>query len=505
MHNSCMKVRVRIAPSPTGDPHVGTAYIALFNLIFARHHNGTFILRIEDTDQTRSRPEYEENIYRALRWCNIEWDEGPDVGGPFGPYRQSERTLIYREYVQKLLDQDLAYKCFATAEELSEMRELASKTGKRIGYDRRYRNLSKEEVQKRIEDGQSYVVRLKVPLTGECVFEDAVKGRITFPWADVDDQVLLKSDGQPTYHLANVVDDHLMQITHVIRGDEWMSSTAKHVLLYQYFRFDIPIFMHMPLLLGHDGKKLSKRKNPTSIFYYKDSGYLPEALVNFLTLLGYSMKEDKEMYSLQEIIESFDAKRIGTSGAFFDIKKLEWLNQKHLIENISEDELWDRIKQWSFSDEFMKHLMPMVHTRIKTFGDFIDLCGFLFVNHLSYTLEDFSPKGILPEKSAYLLQAMIWLLEEKQSWGGKAMEEASHELAEIFQVHHKKIIMPLLFISIMGKRFGPPLFASVDILGKDRTRARLLRSIEFLGGISKKKIDKLRKSFETKDGSFIVS
>jgi len=496
-----MEVRVRVAPSPTGDPHVGTAYIALFNMIFARHHGGKFILRIEDTDQTRSRPQYEENIYKALHWCNITWDEGPDVGGEYGPYRQSERTQIYREYAQKLLDQDLAYKCFATPEELQEMREVAAKTGQKMGYDRRYRNLSKEEVQKRIDDGQSYVIRLKVPLTGECVFEDVVRGRITCPWADVDDQVLVKSDGMPTYHLANVVDDHLMKISHVIRGDEWMSSTAKHILLYEYLRFEKPVFIHMPLLLGKDGKKLSKRKNPTSVFFYKDSGYLPEALINFLTLLGYSMPGDKEFYSLQEIIESFDTSRIGASGAFFDIKKLEWLNQKYLINSISEEKLWQRLKEWSFSDEFMQKLMPMIHTRIRTFGDFIEQCDFLFINHLTYNLEDLCPKGLLPMHSAAILQTLIWALEEKESFASDALETASHEIAEAFQVNYKKIIIPILFITIMGKKFGPPLFSSVDILGKDRTRARILSAIEFLGGISNKKMGTLRKLWEAKDCS----
>lgn len=299
-----MTVRVRIAPSPTGDPHVGTAYMALFNLIFARSSGGKFILRIEDTDRSRSRTEYEENIYRALKWSGIEWDEGPDVGGPHGPYRQSERLDIYQKYCNQLLEEGEAYKCFTTPEELAEIREIASKRGGRIGYDRRHRNLSPEEIAQREASGQSYVIRLKVPLTGECVYEDAVKGVCSAPWADIDDQVLLKSDGFPTYHLANVVDDHLMGITHVIRGDEWMSSTPKHILLYDAFGWEKPIFMHMPLLLGTDGKKLSKRRNPTSIFYYRDSGYLPEAFINFLTLMGYSMADEREVYSLNEVIES---------------------------------------------------------------------------------------------------------------------------------------------------------------------------------------------------------
>jgi glutamyl-tRNA synthetase len=494
-----MKVRTRIAPSPTGDPHVGTAYIALFNLIFARHHGGDFILRIEDTDQKRSKKEYEENIFKALSWCKINWDEGPDIGGPYGPYRQSERTKIYQEYAQKLLDAGNAYKCFATPEELQEMREISAKKGTKVGYDRRYRNLSKDEIQKRIDQNQSYVIRLKVPLTGECTYNDAVKGRISCPWSDVDDQVIIKSDGTPTYHLASVVDDHLMKITHVIRGDEWMSSTPKHVLLYQYLRFDIPVFMHMPLLLGKDGKKLSKRKNPTSIFYYKDSGYLPEALINFLTLLGYSYESETEFYSLDDIIASFKTNSIGVSGAYFDIQKLNWLNQKYIINSISENDLLSRLKKWSLNDEFMQKLMPLVHTRIKTFSDFIALCDFFFINELNYSIEKLCPKNTTPQFVAYVIQSFIWCLEEMEAWDGTAFEKASKEVAKTFDINHKKILMPILFSTIMGKRFGPPLYDSVTILGKERTRARLLNAIEFLGGISQKKIFTLRKNWEEKD------
>jgi len=492
-------VRVRIAPSPTGDPHVGTAYIALLNLIFARHHGGKFILRIEDTDRTRSRPEYEKTIFEALKWANITWDEGPDIGGDYGPYRQSERTEIYRTYCQQLLDQNKAYKCFATPEELSEMREMAAKLGQRVGYDRRYRNLSPQEVEQRENAGQSYVIRLKVPLTGECVYEDEIKGRITYPWADIDDQVLLKSDGFPTYHLANVVDDHLMKITHVIRGDEWISSTPKHLLLYESFGWQPPVYMHVPLLLGKDGKKLSKRRNPTSIFYYRDSGYLPEAFCNFLTLMGYSMPHDKELYSLEEIVREFDSKRIGVSGAFFDVHKLDWINQQYLINNVTQDQLWQRIKDWSFNDAFMQKLMPMCHTRIKTFSEFMELCGFLFVNHLHYTPEELCPSGQSKERIAMMLQTLIWSMDAQENWMREGIEKASHETAEAFGAHHKKVIIPILYISLTGKRHGPPLFEAVDLLGKDRTRARLLNAIEFLGGISNKKMDLLTKGWAVRN------
>lgn len=500
-----MSVRVRIAPSPTGDPHVGTAYMALFNLIFARHHKGTFVLRIEDTDRTRSRPEYEENIYKALQWCGLQWDEGPDVGGPYGPYRQSERTEIYREYVQQLLDKGMAYKCFCTAEDLEEMRELQTKLGHRPGYDRRCRNLSEDEIKQREAEGRPYVIRLKIPLKGECEYIDAIKGRVTVPWADVDDQVLLKSDGFPTYHLANVVDDHLMKITHVIRGDEWMSSTPKHVFLYEAFGWEPPQFMHMPLLLGTDGKKLSKRRNPTSIFYYRDSGYLREAFINFLTLMGYSMPNDKEIYSLDEVIEAFDVSRIGVSGAVFDIQKLEWLNQHYLINNISQEQLWERLRQWNYSDAYMQKLMPLVHTRIKTFGDFMELCDFFFVNNLKYTQELLTPKSVTPEVVSMILQSIIWDLDEQENWGSEGVNKASRTVAEAFGVNHKKVIMPILFGSLMGKLQGPPLFDSAGILGKDRVRARFLRAMEFLGGISNKKMSMLQKAWKDKQCSQLAA
>ncbi|MBS0622552.1 MAG: glutamate--tRNA ligase [Verrucomicrobia bacterium] len=499
-----MTPRVRIAPSPTGDPHVGTAYIALFNMAFARHHGGKFILRIEDTDQNRSRPQYEQNIFKALNWAGIQWDEGPDIGGPFGPYRQSERLEIYRHHVQMLLDAGHAYKCFTTPQELDEMREIQKSQGARLGYDRRHRNLSPKEVQERINARQPYVVRLKVPLTGQCVFEDWIKGRSTCPWADIDDQVLLKSDGFPTYHLANVVDDHLMKITHVIRGDEWMSSTPKHILLYELFGWDKPAFVHMPLLLGTDGKKLSKRRNPTSIFYYRDCGYLPEAFLNFLSLMGYSMPGNTEVYSLEQLINDFDPSRFGNSGAVFDVQKLNWLNQQYLIHQIPQNKLWERLKAWLFNDPFMERLMPLVHTRIQTFGDFMDLCSFFFIHHLTYDKTLLCPKGMSPEGAASVLQALIWKLEAEDDWGAMAIETASHAIATLFGINHKKMVMPLLFVSLTGKKSGPPFFASAEIIGKDRFRARILQAIEALGGISQKKVSALKKGYDANNCSQLI-
>ncbi|NGX34452.1 MAG: Glutamate--tRNA ligase [Candidatus Anoxychlamydiales bacterium] len=498
------EIRTRIAPSPTGDPHVGTIYIALFNLAFAKKFNGKFILRIEDTDQTRSHVTFEKNIFDALKWANLHYDEGPDMGGPFGPYRQSERLSIYKKYADELIEKDKAYRCFATKEELDEMRQIAKKTGKPSGYDRRYRNLSKDEIKKRLDEKQNYVIRLKVPLTGECIFDDAVKGRVVTPLQDIDDQVLFKSDGFPTYHLANVVDDHLMKITHVIRGDEWISSTPKHILLYEAFGWDKPIFMHMPLLLGKDGRKLSKRKNPTSTFYFKETGYLPEALVNFLSLMGYSTKDEKEIYTMQEFIKNFDPTRIGKSGAFFDIQKLDWLNQQYIINTLSEKDILNKLKSWQFNDEFFQKIIPLCHTRMKTFTEFMELVDFMFINHLNYTDELFTPKKTTKDEAILILYTFMLLLEKQDILNSENVEKASHELSDLFQTNHRKIVMPLLFAAIQGKKFGPPLFQSVEILKKDRIRARLLMAIEFLGSISNKKIAQLKEALEKKDLSSFI-
>ena len=489
-----MTVRVRIAPSPTGDPHVGTAYIALFNQAFARHFDGTFILRIEDTDQERSKPEYEKNIFDALRWCGLEWDEGPDVGGNFGPYRQSERLELYKKYAEELLDKDKAYPCFCTPEELAERK----KSG-HFGYDGTCRYLTKEQINEKKQTGLPYVIRLKMPKEGTCTYEDGVKGSCSAPWADIDDQILLKSDGFPTYHLANVVDDKLMEITHVIRGDEWISSTPKHIYLYESFGWEAPKFLHMPLLLGIDGKKLSKRRNPTSIFFYKDSGYLNEALRNFLTLMGYSMPDEREVYTFDELVTHFDPKRIGSSGAIFDTQKLNWLNQEYILKNIPEEELWTHIKEWSFQDAFMQKLIPLCRQRIKTFGDFMELAYFFFINDLTLTEDLLTPKSISPLQSSYLLQSLIWHMEEREAWNHSGMYTASKEIAQLFGVNHKKVVMPLLFASLMGKKQGLPLFDSVELLGKERTRARLLKAIQFMDVLSKKKLESLQKAW--KNGS----
>ncbi|HWN66652.1 MAG TPA: glutamate--tRNA ligase, partial [Haliangium sp.] len=315
-------VRVRIAPSPTGDPHVGTAYIALFNYVFARKHGGAFILRIEDTDRTRSRADSEAAIFRALRWVGLSWDEGPDVGGPHGPYRQSERSAIYREHTDLLIQRGRAYRCFCTAERLAEMRDrLKEQKASTTGYDRHCRGIDAAESERRAAGGEPYTVRLAVPVEGTTRFHDQLRGDVEIPNEQVDDQILLKSDGFPTYHLANVVDDHLMEITHVIRAEEWISSTPKHVQLYEAFGWQPPVWIHMPLLRNSDKSKISKRKNPVSIDYYKDAGILPRALLNFLAIMGWSFGGDREKFGLDEMIEVFSWDRVSLGGPVFDPDK----------------------------------------------------------------------------------------------------------------------------------------------------------------------------------------
>ena len=313
------KVRTRVAPSPTGDPHVGTAYIAMFNIAFAHVNNGEFILRIEDTDQNRYTEGSEQMIFDSLNWLGLNWAEGPDIGGPVGPYRQSERFGIYGDYARQLVEKGEAYYCFCTPERLDNLRERQKAMKKAPGYDGHCRSLTKEEIEAKLAAGEPYVIRLKMPYEGETVIHDRLRGDIVFENSKIDDQVLLKADGFPTYHLANVVDDHLMGITHVIRAEEWISSTPKHIQLYKAFGWEQPEFIHMPLLRNSDRTKISKRKNPVSLNWYKDNGYLKEGLLNFLGLMAYSFKDGKEIFSLQEFKDTFNIDNVSLGGPVFDL------------------------------------------------------------------------------------------------------------------------------------------------------------------------------------------
>ena len=491
-----MTVRTRIAPSPTGDPHVGTAYIALFNYCFARHHGGRFVLRIEDTDSARSSAESERMILDALRWVGVEWDEGPDVGGERGPYRQGERSAIYRRHVDILLEKGHAFRCFCTPERLAEVRGRQMTEGSgALGYDGRCVGLDASESARRIEAGESYVVRMKVPTEGCCVVSDRLRGEIEIGWDQVDMQVLLKSDGMPTYHLANVVDDHLMEITHVIRGEEWISSTPKHVLLYQYFGWTQPVFCHLPLLRNPDKSKLSKRKNPTSILYYERMGYLPEALLNYLGMMAWSMPDGEEKFTLEQMIELFDIGRVSLGGPVFDIKKLSWLNGRWIREALDTGALVARLAAWATKDDRVHEIVEMSKQRVERLSDFGPLVLHFFAGDLAPTAEQFALKGAEPEEFRRMLVYGLWRLDTERAWEKDAVEAALRDLAGRMD-HKLRVFLRPFFVALSGNVVSTPLFDTMAVLGRDVTRARLREGIVALGGLSGKQEKKWRKAFD---------
>ncbi len=482
-------VRTRIAPSPTGFPHVGTAYIALFNMVFAKSMGGEFILRIEDTDQVRSTAQSEAMILDALKWAGLSWSEGPDVGGPFAPYRQSERSAIYQKYAQELLDKGHAFRCFCTPQELDKMREEQMAQGLPVKYDGRYAHLSREESDKLADSGKPFVIRMKVPTEGDCVFSDMLRGEISIPWEQVDMQVLLKTDGLPTYHLANVVDDHLMQISHVIRGEEWISSAPKHKLLYEYFGWEMPVLCHMPLLRNPDKSKLSKRKNPTSITYYRDAGVLPEALLNYLGRMGYSLPNEAEKFSLDEMVASFDIKRVSLGGPVFDIEKLYWLNGEYL-RSLSPTELKNRLLAWASDDDKLTAIAKAIAPRINVLSDAVNWAGFYFQNLPNITAEDFAHKTLSQEQILEILYLATWQLESLPQWSENNIYQVMKGLAAHFDIKLKDFMQPF-FVAIAGSTASTPVMDSMYIIGADMTLARLRHACEVLGALGKKKLKKL--------------
>jgi glutamyl-tRNA synthetase len=486
------EVRVRVAPSPTGDPHVGTAYQALFNYAFAKGHGGKFILRIEDTDQARSTPEYEEAILAALRWLGIPWDEGPDIGGPHAPYRQSERTEIYRAEVDRLLESLNAYRCFCSKERLETVR--ARQRGQVTGYDRQCRGLAPEESEKRANDGEPYVVRLKVPLHGECVLRDLLRGVIRVDWATVDDQVILKSDGFPTYHLANVVDDHRMEISHVIRGEEWINSVPKHLKLYECLGWEPPIFCHLPLLRNPDRSKLSKRKNPTSIGYYRVAGILPEALLNFLGLMGWLMPGGEEKFTVEEMCANLELEKISLGGPVFDAAKLRWLNGRYIREDYTPESLLGALEGWALNRERFAAIVPLVQPRLETLSDWGRLSAPFFADEVPLDPADLKLQGRMPEEVAAILQMSVWRLEAQKDFSTSAVGAMMRELAKAFDVKLRDLTVPF-YVALSGSEVWTPLFDSMAILGPDMVRARMRRAVDALGGIPKKKRKELEKRY----------
>jgi glutamyl-tRNA synthetase len=476
-------VRVRIAPSPTGDPHVGTAYIALFNYVFARQQGGKFVLRIEDTDQARARTDSEQMIFDALHWVGLTWDEGPDVGGPYAPYRQSERGAHYRAHAQLLLDRGEAYRCFCTEDRLAKVRIQQQAEKRTLGYDRFCRELDPAEGVRRAAAGEAHVVRLKVPLAGPITFTDLLRGEVTRDAKEIDDQVLLKSDGLPTYHLANVVDDHLMEISHVIRAEEWISSTQKHVLLYRAFGWDAPQFVHMPLLRNadKDKTKISKRKQPVSVNYYKDIGILPEALLNFLGTMGWSFGGDREKFTLKEMIDVFSWDRISLGGPVFNLEKLTWLNEKYLHE-LSIEQLADRAIAWRINKAYLMSVLPLVQKRIRKLDELIPATEFLFSGDLDYApvAAQLVVPEVAPADVAKALGAYVERFEARVGWSKEVLEEEANAWVAELGWKTKHAFM-LLRVAVTGRTATPPLFETMVVLGKEITRRRLRRAAEAVG------------------------
>ena len=482
--NTEAPIRVRIAPSPTGDPHVGTAYIGLLNFIYARQRSGSFVLRIEDTDRTRFVATSEQMIFDSLHWLGLTWDEGPDVGGPFGPYRQSERTDIYREHADILLANGTAYRCFCTPDELEAVRkqQIAAKLPPR--YPGTCRGLTPEQVSANLAANKPYTIRLAVPphgndLTSSTTFRDELRGAITFEHNNVDDQVLLKSDGFPTYHLANVVDDHLMQITDVIRAEEWISSTPKHVLLYKAFGWQVPRFWHMPLLRNIDKSKISKRKNPVSLIYYRDSGYLPEAIINFLGLMGGGMPADfnsgTEKFTLPEMVQNFVFTNIRVGGPVFDLTKLKWLNGEYL-RKLSPEDFFQQVRTRVFGDSYLRQISSLMQTRIETLTQFGDLTGFFFSDDVLPPPEVWVPKKRSPEDTLAFAQNQLAVLEASD-WNHEALESALKKLGEEESWSVKENFM-LLRAIITGSTMSPPLLESMIVFGKARSLDRMRRFLD---------------------------
>ena len=491
-----MTVRTRIAPSPTGDPHVGTAYIALFNMCFARAHGGQFLLRIEDTDQVRSTPESEQAILDSLRWLGLEWDEGPDIGGEHGPYRQSERMELYGKYAQQLLDQGKAFVCYRTGDELNELREARRGAGNSTALKPADLKLPDEEVEKRRNAGQPFVIRMIVPdEEGACAVDDMLRGTIELDWSMVDAQILIKSDGMPTYHLANVVDDHLMGITHVLRGEEWINSAPKHKLLYEYFGWDMPVLCHLPLLRNTDKSKLSKRKNPTSILYYKRMGFLPEALVNYLGRMGWSMPDESEKFTLQQMVDNFDIQRVSLGGPIFDVEKLKWLNGMWIREDLNQQQLAQRLIDWAFNEENLNKVLPHAQKRMETLSDFAPLASFLVSGSLPLTEASFESLKGEREDVVKGLQFSLWKMEALQQWNRDAIWDELKATADAMEVKVKDFLAPL-FIAISGSPASFSVVDSMELLGPDMSRARLREAINILGGVSKKAMKRLEKEYQ---------
>ncbi|MCF8241516.1 MAG: glutamate--tRNA ligase [Melioribacteraceae bacterium] len=471
--------RVRFAPSPTGYLHVGGLRTALYNYLFAKINNGKFILRIEDTDRNRFVEGAVENLIDTLNWVGLEFDEGPKTGGDFGPYLQSERLDIYKNYANQLITDGKAYHCFCSQERLQNLREEQQKQKlPQMKYDKHCLNLSKEEIRQKLDAGENYVVRLNVQPGIKVIISDIVRGRVEFDRDTIDDQVLIKSDGYPTYHLANVVDDHLMKITHVIRGEEWLSSTPKHILLYQYLNWELPEFAHLPLLLNPDRSKLSKRQGDVAVEDYQSKGYLKEALINFVALLGWSTGDNKEFYTIEELKTNFSIERVHKSGAIFNIDKLNWLNSEH-IKNKTAEEILPELKnelsnskfnEMRFSDDYLKQVIDSMKERVIFYNEFLTKSPYFFERPQQYDEEVLKKRW--KEDTPDHMKNLAENFEKMEESSHDNFEAALRKTAEELEIGAGKLIHPVR-LAVSGIGVGPGVFDLLAIIGKDEVIERI--------------------------------
>ncbi len=485
-----------MAPSPTGEFHIGSLRTALYDYALAKGSGGEFVLRVEDTDRSRYVEGSVERMLKTLKDYGLSWDEGPDIGGPYNPYFQSQRLDIYKKYALELVEKGDAYYCFCSEDRLKKLREEQTKKGVVTKYDRCCLNLSKEEVRKNLEEGKPYVIRLKVPQNENIEFEDMVLGKLSFPSDDIDDQVLIKSDGFPTYHLAVVVDDYLMRITHVLRGREWLPSTPKHVLLYRFFGWEMPKFVHLPLLRETDStKKLSKRTGSVNAAEFLKNGYLPEAVLNFVMFLGWNPGTEKEIYSLEEFVKDFSVEKIQKSEmAAFDRQKLLWLNGFY-IRNLSLEELWGKVEKWNreYSEEagteflagksdieFNMKVLNLVRERMKRLDEFNDLVSYFYKKPEidKKFAEKFSGDS---KKAREIIANFTEAYEEisNEDWTVENLDKISHSKLEEFSYSPKEAFMTIRYV-VTGQESTPPLFDVLALLGKKETIDRLIHALSMM-------------------------
>jgi glutamyl-tRNA synthetase len=482
------KIRVRFAPSPTGYLHIGGARTALFNWLYARHHKGTFILRIEDTDQARSTEEAVNVILEGMKWLGLDWDEGPGKGGEYGPYYQMQRLNLYREYTEKLLKDKKAYRCYCTREELAESREKQMREGKNPKYDRHCLDLSEDEIKKHEEEDRKPVIRLKIP-EKNIVFDDLLRGEVAFDGGLLSDFVIVKSDGIPTYNYAVVIDDALMKITNIMRGDDHISNTPKQILIYEALGFTVPKFAHIPMIMGSDHTRLSKRHGATSVMEYKKMGYFPEAVVNYITHLGWSSGGEREIFTKEELIREFSLDNISKHAAVFSMEKLNWFNSEYL-KNMSIDSLTKMLlpflkeanyieneKSLSLAkNEYIKEVVKLMQGRIKNFSQFIYYADYFFIDKIDIEPQAFD--SVLNKNGVPgILQALQEKLSLLEHWDEESIENATREVASALQIKGGQIIHPTR-VALSGKKIGPGLFEIMVLLGKEKTVNRLKEALE---------------------------